>query len=55
MPEGFRNLSRFARSGFGGRNEAPPSIIVLAAVWRDYRPSPIIRPDLRDQGQLRLE
>ena len=30
MPEGLRNLSRFARSGFGGRNEAnrcrsPPS------------------------------
>ena len=22
MPEGFRNLSRFARSGFGGRSEA---------------------------------
>ena len=45
IPEGFRNLSRSARSGFGGRNEAdrcrsppPPSppIIVLAAVWRNY-------------------
>ena len=58
IPEGFRNLSRFARSGFGGRNEAdrcrspPPPIIVLAAVWRADRPSPIIRPDLRaDPGK----
>ena len=57
MPEGFRNLSRFARSGFGGRNEADrcrsaPPIIVLAAVWRADRPSPITRPDLRaDPGK----
>ena len=46
-------MSRFAGSGFGGRNEAdrcrshPPPIIVLAAVWRADRPSPITRPDLR--------
>ena len=25
----------------------PPTIIILAAVWRADRPSPIIRPDVR--------
>ena len=57
VSEGFLNLSGSARSGFGARNEAdrcssPPQVIVLAAVWRADRPSPIIHPDRRtDPGK----
>ena len=59
IPEGFRNLSCFARSGFRGQNEAdrcrsqpPPPTIVLAAGWKADFPTPILRPDHRaDPGR----
>ena len=44
---------RFRRSKWSRPMQiTPPPIIVLAAVWRADRPSPIIRPDLRaDPGK----
>ena len=57
IPEDFRNLSCFARSGFRGQNEAhrcrsPPPTIVLAAGWKTDCPTPILRPDHRaDPGR----